>query len=201
MRLASFRSLFRGSNQGTASGFSLVEILITLAIISLLTALVMTRYGAFNSAVLLKNQAYELALDLREAQVYAISARGTSNEFREEYGIYVSTGGTMNQRYFFWQDNGTDVNPRYENGTDALLQEMNLDNRFYIRDICVDSTVASCTSISTLSISFARPNFDAKLVRGTGAVVQTARIVISPVAEPTTYRTVYVTSTGLITVE
>tara|TARA_B100000745_G_scaffold258386_1_gene181579 strand:- start:130 stop:705 length:576 start_codon:yes stop_codon:yes gene_type:complete len=191
--------LYRGSKVASHSGFTLLEVLITLAIISILTVLVMVRYGSFNSAVLLKNQAFELALDLREAQVYAISVRGDGSEFREEYGIYVNQDSSNNQQYIFWQDSQSAPVPAYNAGEE--LATIPLDNRFYISEICYDSDVSSCQSASLLHISFARPNFDATLRLPGGSEASSARILISPVDDPSIYRSVYITSTGLITVE
>jgi len=201
--------MFSRSLPSKRGGFSLVEVIITMAIISILTALVMVRYGAFNSTVLLKNQAYEIALDIRDAQVRAVSVRSDENEFREEYGVFLSmsenfTQGVTNQQYLFWQDNGPSTPARYNHGTDNVLQVLSLDDRFYIRDLyvnCTDPAYTSCTQTNQLSISFARPNFDANLVRGNGQPVETAHIIVAPVSDPDTIRAVYVTSTGLVTVQ
>lgn len=54
-------------------GFSLIELLITVAIISLLTGLTMAGYGAFNKKQTVKTEAYKLASNLRLAQQKAIS--------------------------------------------------------------------------------------------------------------------------------
>lgn len=180
-------------------GFSLIEVLITLAIISILTALVMVRYGSFNSAVLLKNQAFEIALDLRETQVFSISVRGESNEFREEYGVYFNTNSSTDQEYIFWQDAGSAAVPRYNSGEE--IQTILLDDRFEIIDMCVNGATAPCGAVNPIHISFARPNFDAKMRDNAGNVYETVEIIIAPVADTSITRSVFVTSTGQITVE
>ena len=180
-----------------------------MAIITLLTTLVMVRYGAFNSAVLLKNQAYEIALDIRDTQVRAVSVRSDGNEFREEYGLFFSrrsvpTQGATNQQYVFWQDNGATTPAIYQSGPDTELGVITLDSRFFIKDIYVNCTQADysgCTATSELNVAFARPNFDAVLTRGNGSSVNSAHIVIAAENEPAVTRAVYITSTGLITVE
>lgn len=55
------------------AGFSLIELLITVSIISLLTGLTMVGYGTFNKKQTVKTSAYQLASDLRLAQQKAIS--------------------------------------------------------------------------------------------------------------------------------
>lgn len=66
-----------------ARGFTLVELLISIAIITVITAIVVVRYRQFDSTVLLKGAAYEIALALREAQIQSVSAvRDVGNNFR-----------------------------------------------------------------------------------------------------------------------
>lgn len=178
-------------------GFSLVEVLITLAIISVLTVLVMVRYSSFDSAVLLQNQAFEIALDLREAQSYAISVRGEGNEFREEYGLYFNKN-TQPQEYTFWLDNGDTQPTRYQSDTDTTLEVRGMDQRFTLQDICVNDDTCG---VINLSVSFARPNFDAMIVRGNGNVVNNAEIVVASVRDSSRTKTIRITSAGQITVQ
>ena len=81
--------IHQSSYQG---GFSILEVLITAAIIGIITGLVVFQYGAFNNVILLKNQAFQIALDLREMQTRALSSIGQSADFRSPYGVYFSTG-------------------------------------------------------------------------------------------------------------
>ena len=190
--------LKRPSSASLQLGFSLVEVIVTLSIVTIITTLVMFRYGSFNSAVLLKNQAYEIALDIREAQVFAISVRGNTSQFREEYGVYFSLAANENKQYVFWQDIGADSNPQYDDSSEEI-NTTNLDNRFSVVGICLDDAPSPC-SPNTVSISFARPNFDAVIVRG-GTRYQTAEIIIAPDNDPSFTRSIFITSTGQITVE
>ena len=85
-------------NKDLKAGFTLIELMITITIVTLVTGIVMANYSSFNSVVLLKSQAYELALDLRSAQVYGVSVGGTTNSFRGAYGIYFDVAnGNQNQ--------------------------------------------------------------------------------------------------------
>lgn len=85
--------------RATAGGFSLIELMVTIAIISIVLAISLAKYGTFNNVVLLKNQAFGLALDIRKAQTYASSVRVESNQdagnpngsiLRQEVGHYYS---------------------------------------------------------------------------------------------------------------
>ncbi len=195
------RSLF-GRSQRLSRGFSLLEVVITLAIISILTVMVMTRYGSFNSAVLLKNQAYEVALDVREAQTFAINARSDVGEdtFRDGYGIYFDMSDR--QTYLFWRDE--DGSNRYTDGDDTSLNRIGIDTRFRIREICIDGG-SGCTTAQRLSVAFVRPNFDAVIYQHNGSGWSRAELVeirIESVDDPTAAtRSVLLTSTGQIAVQ
>lgn len=174
----------------TRAGFTLVELMVTVGIIMIITAVVIVRYGAFNSAVLLKSQAYEMALNLREAQVFAISARGDQSAFRDGYGLYFNTA-TPNQYRLFFDRNGSG----FYNSGEEVGEPFIIDARFMIRNICT----TACTS-SQLSVLFKRPDFDANLWIYGGSPAS-ARIVITPASDADIERSVTVSNTGQISVE
>ena len=94
--------------RNSQSGFTLIELMVTIGIIILMTAVLMQRYSSFNNVVILKSQAYELALDVREAQVFGVSTRGTSNSYREAFGISFDLTQT-NNAYKLFQDASGDL--------------------------------------------------------------------------------------------
>lgn len=178
--------------------FSLVEMMITIAIIGILTTLVIVKYSAFNSSVLLKSQMYEMALNLREAQVFSISVRGESNQFRDAYGVYFSTD-TPNMYLLFRDDDDAgaviyDTNPVDEQVGDAFT----IDTRFHILRICVDE----CSEdVDNVSISFRRPDFDAHMAVAGVGVVSSVEIIVAAVSDPSVVRLVRINSTGQIQIE
>lgn len=185
------RFLTRSTSSQTQRGFSILEILITTAIIGIITGIVTLRYGSFNNLILLKNQAYEIAIDLREAQTRSISVRGASDGFRRPYGIYFN--GSEPEQYILFLDS----NP--ENGAYNIGEELEirrLDSRFRLGRLCSGSS-SSCSAIPSLSVTFRRPNFDAIMNAGTVAngVVEIVTI------DGTSARFVNVNAVGQITVE
>lgn len=178
------------------AGFTLIELLVTIAIISIMTAIVVIKYGAFNSSVLLKSQAYELALNLREAQTFAISARGansgTNTAFREGYGLYFAS--SQRSQYILFRDSG--AGNGYYNTGEEVGEPFTLDPRFQIKSL-KHGTCNSGTPQQFLNITFRRPDFDANIYGG----ATYACITIASVANMNMTRSVEVSATGQISVK
>lgn len=204
MRLASYKS---------TAGFSILEVMITAGIIGAITAVVVINYGSFNNTVLLKNQVYEIALDIREAQIYAVSVRGQDNEFREDYGIYFNVDTP--QQYIFFQDTdeatvgGQNVAYYDADAGEMVGSPQLIDSRFEISRICVNivsSSADSCpNTVSDLSVSFRRPDFDAQFASESGSglgLIDNARIELVNTQGPnTSTRTIVITNVGQVKIE
>ncbi len=178
------------TNKPSTSGFSILEVMITAAIIGVITGIVVLKYGAFNNLILLKNQAFQIALDLRATQTKALSAQGQSGTaFRYAYGLYFSTAA-KGQYIIFADSNDNGV---YTTGEE--IDTRKLDSRFEIASLCNGTTC----NLSTLSVLFKRPNFDAIMNAG---AVSSGRINVLPKnAAGATARTITVNSAGQISVQ
>lgn len=180
-------------------GFSLIELMVTIAIVILVTSISLARYGSFNNSVLLKSQAFEVALDIREAQLFGVSISGRSNnDFRGAFGVHfdISSTGSANVYRLFQSD----VDNQYQAG-EEVGDSYTIDPRFLITGITTDQS--GCDP-QQASVAFRRPNFDALLwTSGGGSCMSPGwiRIDLAAVVDPVVTRSVVIYQSGLITVE
>lgn len=77
------------------NGFTLIEILVTIGIISLLTALILPNFRQGQKAFALQRSAHQLSQDIRKIQEMAMSAKGlpaAPASFKGTYGIKIEIG-------------------------------------------------------------------------------------------------------------
>lgn len=95
-----------------AAGFTLLELMFVIAIFSLLTATVIFNYGNFNNNIIMSNLAYEVALEIRQAQVYGLGVRGAAtsldpldirSQFNTRYGVFFDVG-TSDTHFMLFSD-------------------------------------------------------------------------------------------------
>lgn len=140
-------------------GFTIVELIVVIAIFTILSAVVMARYRDFSGGIILTNLAQEIALTTREAQVYGISVKtsGGSN-FSSRYGIHLDSS-INNFLIFFADENG---DGRYTDSSE-IIETISTSQGNVISDFCAVPNIGTpdCT-VTNLDISFLRPNPDAK---------------------------------------
>lgn len=187
-------------------GFGLVELMVSISIMTLVSTVILVKNRSFNNALLLRNQAYEIAFSLRQAQLLAVSGTKESASASNQYGVYFDIGATPdNGQYRMFRDDSTSGSNlgRYDNGDVTLGTIGMLDNRFIIREI-VDKNNNPLENI--LSITFVRPNFDALFKDSSGGYYSgPVYLKISPKDTNgyanVPFRVVEVTGTGQISVK
>lgn len=75
------------------TGFSIIELLVSITIIVIVSGVVLVSHSRFGGSVLLTNLAYDVALSIRQAQVYGLAVRefdpsGPSATFETSYGVW-----------------------------------------------------------------------------------------------------------------
>jgi prepilin-type N-terminal cleavage/methylation domain-containing protein len=169
-------------------GFTLIELLISCAIISIITALVLVKYSGFDSTVLLKSAAYEMALGIREAQVKSVSVMRGSSGFDSMYGVFFSQA----KEYGYLRING---------GVAESLGSTTLPRSMQISDVCVDRGAGYTCGITSFGISFRRPEFKAIYIASVPtSTIQRAKIRLNSTRDPSKVFYVEVTQFGQISV-
>jgi len=192
--------------QGRARGFSLIELLVAISILVIITAAMLTSHSTFGGKILLGNFAYEVALSVRQAQVFGLSVREfqtSSNLFTIGYGVHFDALDLTTYRLFADED----ANEIYSSSSDGVVETFSTRRGFQIARFCAtlsnDTELCSDTGdLTALDIVFLRPDPDAIInaTRSNGApgVYQRARIILrSPQRDE---RSVLVEATGQISV-
>lgn len=139
-------------------GFSLIELMVVSAIFMVLSSVVLSANTRFGNRVILQNLAHEMALTVREAQVYGIAVRrfGTT-EFDVAYGMHFELAAPETYELFADANNsGT------SDDGDGVIKETTLRGGFSVSDICV-RTYAGATNCgeAAVDVVFRRPEPDA----------------------------------------
>lgn len=186
----------------TVAGFTIIELMVTITIVVLVTGIVLLQYSSFNSSVLLTDQAYLTAFDLREAQSLAVSVRGNGSVFREEYGLYFNMSSP--NLYLLFQDNdagsgGKKTPVHYDIGEEIGAPNI-VDPRFKIKSIKGVLASGSKPKLNDLAVSFKRPDFDADFYSSSQNNITAAEISFAPLNGSAT-RTVTISAAGQISVQ
>lgn len=179
-------------------GFSIIELLVVVMIFTVISSVILANHSKFNSSVLLGSVAYDMALSIRQAQVYGVSTQHFSGQFQIGYGIHYSNATS----YVLFAD--INRNQKYDVGTDSIVQTYTLGQGHSIKRFCgikTDSTMDcsdSPSAITHIDIGFLRPSPDAVMTSDNPGVYSGAIITVQSGSGET--RSVSIVSTGQISV-
>ena len=172
-----------GVRSSLERGFTLIELLVVTSIMILISGMILASNSSFGGTILLQNLAYDIALSVRQAQVYGTSvARYGNNNFGASYGLHFAASSPTT--YVLFAD-AISANGLYDSG--ELVQSYSIDRGYTIKKLCspAGTSIASCTAVTTLDVIFKRPDTDAIIsVRGVsclgapGNCAQSARVVV-----------------------
>lgn len=150
------------------AGFTLIELLVVCGIIAVITAIMLANNNKYGGQVVLQNFAYDVALSIRQAQVYGISVQrfgsGASASFANGYGMHFDTSlpSTRTSYELFADAAGTGIYTASENVPPSPYQ---IGRGYSIVRLCAPAgTNSACeggTVVSKLDILFVRPEPDA----------------------------------------
>ena len=197
----------------SGKGFTLVELMVVMAIMVTITAVVLSSQGSFNKTLILANTAYDIGLTIRSAESFGLGSRVSGSAVtgcaaNAGYGIHFQRGNSL----LLFADTSPitpcatpDQKPgdyKYTGGSDTIAQTYVLGNGITVDDFCVYSSgIESCAiahggGLSSLDIVFARPNPDAVISADGSSYTSACITVTSPQGG---YRYISVTVSGEIT--
>lgn len=191
----------------STNAFTLVELMVSIAIMVIITSALIIGYSSFGNNILLTNLAYDIALTFRQAQSYGVSVREfnpSSGQFPTSYGVHF--GSDSNISYILFADTGMPNDHKYTGISEAVkafqVTRANRLSKFcgvYSNGSkqCYDLKAKS-GQISFLDITFARPDPDALIVTNLGSGYQKAQICV--IAPSGITKSVEVSLTGQISV-
>ncbi|MEX0933703.1 MAG: hypothetical protein WD003_00360 [Candidatus Paceibacterota bacterium] len=161
-------------------GFTVIELFVTAGIFVLISGLLLANYGNFAGSTVINNLAHEVALSIRQAQVFGIGVQefGVGSGLFLSHGIYYSSNDPTLLRLFA----DVDKDGKYEEGELAELFTLRKGNE--IQRVCGYETTsknAPCVELSELNVTFTRPNPEAIITGTPNAQYAYARItLVSP---------------------
>ncbi len=149
--------------------FTLIELVVSIAIFAFMTTLLVAKYGNFNQSILLTNLAYDVALTLRTAQTYGLSVKNINvgGTFQYAYGVDFSTAsaGSANKTLtlFGTPSTGTYKDDFYSGSgvrEDIEVSKYSVKRGAFISSLCAGADEADCVghTANVLDITFKRPD-------------------------------------------
>jgi len=137
--------------------FTLVELIVVMAIATVIMTVIAIQQNSWNDRLSVSTQAYDLALTIRQAQIYGLGVREDTSgsggdKFNVGYGVYFDNNNT---RYIYFVDRNE--NQRYDSG--ELLETKIFTRGVIIKDVCGSSRCiyTGGGSLRKASILFFRP--------------------------------------------
>lgn len=201
-----FPSTFNHRLKATRTGFSMVELIIAVAIFALLSVVVIFNYNNYSDQIGLRNEAHALALAFREAQQFSMSVYSakdaSNNDVYPSWGVHF--GLFTQNSYAIFAD--LDGDTFYTNsGVCGSPGEECYEAREFPKSIAftppcgvlLSNGTTKCLT-SQLDVTFIRPNRDA-VITGDGELYKSMTITLRSAKGKT--RTVTVTADGYISVQ
>lgn len=136
-------------------GFTLIELMMVIVISTIMMTTLVVQQNQWNDSLTVNTQAYELALTIRQAQIYSLAVRESatgSGNFDIGYGIYFDSN---HSRYIYFGD--INKNQKYDAGEE--IETKTFTRGVTISKFCgIRAGVEDCGSpMNNISITFFRP--------------------------------------------
>ncbi len=177
-------------------GFSLIELVIVIAVMTIFLSFSFFDYNSFGSGVRLENVTYKIALAIREAQTFGINTKveASDNESSIGYGMYFESSSygssvldnpeedmilffDLNQNSVFSQNSNT--GNCQTNSSDECFNYFSLGNENVISKLEIFNSGGTAVEVDYLNILFLRPNPDATISSSYSGGNSGARITVT----------------------
>jgi len=172
------------------NGFTIVEFLVVIFIISVLSGLSFTAYRTGEKIFALQMSAQKLAQDIRRVEEMAISAKicgPCGNKVPPGYGIYLQQGSTS---YFIYADTNPAKGNEIYDRKDVIVETISFESGVFIKSV----------NPSSLSINFKPPDPQTR-IGNSSQTLNEVSIVLSLLTDTSKTKTIKVNKAGLIYVE
>jgi hypothetical protein len=161
------------------------------------SSVILVRQNSFNEAVLLRGQAYGVALFAREVQQNAVSAQGNVGDFRSLHGLHFNLANPNAYAIFIDADNDG-----FYDMAERFGKQGTVDKKFVVTGLRYMQG-GTPNPVTELSVVFERPNFDARFFTAPNTEQTNATSIEIDIStqDLSLTRTVEITATGQITVQ
>jgi len=148
------------------SGFTLTELVVSIAIISVIATILLGSRNQYSERLILKNETYNSILYIRQAQVYSlgVKASGSPATFNTSYGIYFEI--SYPNQFIFFTDENADGKFQSTEANEIIL----LKNGITIQKLCLylppgtEECYPPGGGLRKVAVTFRRPNSSAKVL-------------------------------------
>jgi prepilin-type N-terminal cleavage/methylation domain-containing protein len=149
-------------------GFTLAEIMVSIAIVVMIMSVVLFGYRSYNDNIILSSAGQEMAISIRQAQVYGVSVKQVvGGDFNTSYGISFDLSNPGSYYIFADKNNNGkyDGDVNCSSGTECVEKD-DLKNAVGLSSFCSTDlggveTCPDTTGIRSVSILFKRPDTEA----------------------------------------
>lgn len=186
-------------------GFTLIELMVTIAIVTVIMGIILIENSKFNDSIILTNTAYEVALVARQAQVFGLSSKAASSgTIYSGYGISASAVNGENTVVHLFADTNSDG---IYQSAEEITGGVQLGRGIRVTHICFNDGTQICNSTtdrSTTNVIFKRPNPESDIRDGLGSIpvgVKQVQINVDTAASTNGRRCVLIYKSGQISVK
>lgn len=181
------------------SGFTIIELIVSITIISLVTGIFLANYSSANRRTDLTMTAQKLVSDIRLAQSYALGlarygSSGATHVPIGGWGIHFNLTNLGRDRYVIFADDNADT--YYSSGEAA--ETYGGQTVYLPKNISIESMQMASTTVDKINVTFLPPDPITNINNGTAT--STNAVIVLKDLKNNTIKTVRINFLGLVEV-